>query len=120
LHPGMLMTASELATQRPPAFGQVLVPLPVRPSALPASGLRPEDQVLIVATPGAQGLAGSDSTTPALKVPVNGVVEDVTRAINADGFVVVDVLVPSSRGVDLVAQASTGQFAIIVTKRSPA
>jgi SAF domain len=120
LHPGMLLTASELATQRPPAFGQVLVPLPVRPSALPASGLRPGDQVLILATPGAQGQAGSANTAPALRVPVNGVVEDISTAANADGFAVVDVLVPSSRGADLAAQASTGLFAIIVTKRDPA
>jgi hypothetical protein len=119
LHPGMLLTASELATVRPPAAGQALVPLPVRPSALPASGLRPGDQVLIVATPGAQGQAGSANAAPALGVPVNGVIEDVSMTADADGFAVVDVLVPSSRGADLAAQASTGQFAIIITKRSP-
>lgn len=120
LHPGMLLTASELATRRPPAAGQVLVPLPVRPAALPASGLRPGDRVLIVATPGAQGQAGSASAAPALSVPVNGVIEDVSTTANADGFAVVDVLVPSSRGADLAAQASTGQFALMVTRRSPA
>ena len=59
LHPGMLLIAAELATRRPPNPGQVLVPLPVRPSELPASGLQPGDQVLVVATPGAQGQAGS-------------------------------------------------------------
>jgi SAF domain-containing protein len=118
LHPGMLLAASELATQRPPADGQVLVPLPVRPSALPASGLRPGDQVLIVATPGAQGQIGSANAAPALSVPVNGVIDDVSTTASADGFAVVDVLVPSGRGADLAAQASTGQFAIIVTKRS--
>ncbi|MGN6678520.1 MAG: SAF domain-containing protein [Streptosporangiaceae bacterium] len=120
LHPGMLLTAAELATERPPAAGQVLVPLPVRPSALPASGLQQGDQVLIVATPGAQGQAGSASAAPALSVPVTGVVEDVSATANADGFGVVDVLVPSKSGADLAAQASTGQFAVIVTKRSPA
>jgi hypothetical protein len=119
LHPGMLLTASELASVRPPATGQVLVPLPVRPSALPASGLGPGDQVLILATPGAQGQAGFANEAPALGVPVNGVIEDVSTTADADGFAVVDVLVPSSRGADLAAQASTGQFAIIVTKRSP-
>jgi hypothetical protein len=119
LHPGMLLTASELASVRPPAAGQVLVPLPVRPSALPASGLGPGDQVLILATPGAQGQAGFANEAPALGVPVNGVIEDVSTTADADGFAVVDVLVPSSRGADLAAQASTGQFAIIVTKRSP-
>jgi len=57
LHPGMLLTAAELATQRPPAPGWVLVPLPVRPSGLPASGLQPGDHVLVVATPGAEPTA---------------------------------------------------------------
>ncbi|HEX6931567.1 MAG TPA: SAF domain-containing protein [Streptosporangiaceae bacterium] len=120
LHPGMLLTAAELATQRPPGPGQVLVPLPVRPSALPASGLRPGDHVLVVATPGAQGQAGSATAAPALTVPVAGVVEAVNMASNTDGFGVVDVLVAAGNGGDLAAQASTGQFALIVTKRSPA
>lgn len=120
LHPGMLLTAAELATQRPPDHGQVLVPLPVRPSALPASGLLPGDQVLVVATPGAQGQAGAAMAAPALSVPVAGVVEAVSTTASTDGFAVVDVLVPARNGSDLAAQASTGQFAIIVTKRSPA
>ncbi len=120
LHPGMLLTAAELGTQRPPDPGQVLVPLPVRPSALPASGLQPGDHVLVVATPGAQGQAGSATAAPALSVPVAGVVEAVSMAANTDGFGVVDVLVPAKSGGDLAAQASTGQFALIVTKRSPA
>ncbi len=120
LHPGMLLTAAELATQRPPAPGQVLVPLPVRPSALPASGLQPGDHVLVVATPGAQGQAGSANAAPAMSVPVAGVVAAVSTAASTDGFGVVDVLVPAKSGADLAAQASTGQFAVIVTKRSPA
>jgi hypothetical protein len=119
LHPGMLLTAAELATKRPPDPGQVLVPLPVRPSALPASGLQPGDHVLVVATPGAQGQAGSANEAPPLSVPVAGVVEAVSTAANTDGFGVVDVLVSAKSGTDLAAQASTGQFALIVTKRSP-
>jgi SAF domain-containing protein len=120
LRPGMLLTAAELTTQRPPDPGQVLVPLPVRPSALPASGLQPGDHVLVVATPGAQGQSGSATAAPALSVPVAGVVEAVSMAASTDGFGVVDVLVPARSGGDLAAQASTGQFALIVTKRSPA
>ncbi|HYS33986.1 MAG TPA: SAF domain-containing protein [Streptosporangiaceae bacterium] len=118
LHPGMLLTAAELARQRPPVSGQVLVPLPVRPSALPASGLRPGDRVLVVPTPGAQGQSGS-AAAPALSVPVAGVVEAVSTATNTDGFGVVDILVPYKSGASLAAQASTGQFALVVTRRSP-
>ncbi len=119
LHPGMLLTAAELARQRPPAPGQVLVPLPVRPSALPASGLRPGDHVLVVPTPGAQGQSGSANAAPALSVPVAGVVAAVSTATNTDGLGVVDILVPYDRGPNLAAQASTGQFALVVTRRSP-
>jgi hypothetical protein len=118
LHPGMLLTAGELATKRPPAPGQVLVPLAMRPSALPASGLQPGDHVLVVPTPGAQGQSGSASAAQALSVPVPGIVEAVSTATNTDGLGVVDILVPYKSGPNLAAQASTGQFALIVTRRS--
>lgn len=117
LHPGMLLTPAELAITRPPRYGQVLVPLQVRPSALPASGLEPGDRVLIVATPGDQGQPGSGNSA-VLGVPVAGAVEAVAAA-GTDGFAVVDVLVPTKTGVSLAAQASTGQFAVIVTRRAP-
>ena len=119
LHPGMLLAAADLATQRPPAPGQVLVPLPVRPSALPASGLRPGDHVLVVPTPGAQGQLGPPNAATTPGVAVAGVVEAVSSSTDADGFAVVDVLVQYKNGPSLAAQASTGQFALIVTRRSP-
>ena len=120
LHPGMLLSPAELATSRPPRYGQVLVPLAVRPSALPASGLQAGDHVLVVATPGAQGQPGSTTTAPLLTVPVAGVVEAVSTAVSTDGFGIVDILVAAKSGAGLAAQASTGQFALIVTKRGPA
>jgi hypothetical protein len=91
----------------------------VRPSALPASGLRPGDRVLVVPTPGAQGQSGSANAAPALSVPVAGVVAAVSTATNTDGLGVVDILVPYDSGPNLAAQASTGQFALVVTRRSP-
>ena len=120
LHPGMLLSPAELATSRPPHYGQVLVPLAVRPSALPASGLQAGDHVLVVATPGAEGQPGSTTTAPLLTVPVAGVVEAVSTAVSTDGFGIVDILVAAKSGAGLAAQASTGQFALIVTKRGPA
>jgi hypothetical protein len=118
LHPGMLLTAAELARIRPPGPGQVLVPLAVRPSLLPASGLAAGDGILVVATPGAQGQAGS-SMQLVLTEPVAGLVEAVTQAANSDGYRVVDLLVSAGQGPALAEQASTGQFALIVTKRAP-
>jgi SAF domain-containing protein len=118
LHPGMLLTAAELTTLRPPGPGQVLVPLPMRPSVLPASGLTPGDHVLVVPTPGSQGQSGSSATAPSLPAPVPGLVVAVSVSPNPDGYQVVDVLVSASAGASVAAQASTGQVALIVTRRS--
>jgi hypothetical protein len=119
LHPGMMLAASELTTARPPSPGQVLVPLPMKQSILPASGIGPGDHVVIEATPGAQGQAGSSMAAPALLEPVAGVVEATSLVPDADGYDVIDVLVASASGDALAAQASTGQIALIVTKRAP-
>jgi hypothetical protein len=117
LRPGTLLAPADLTVAQPPAPGQDLVDVPVKPESLPASGLQPGDHVLIVATPGDQGQAGSSNQAPALQAPVSGVVEAVNSMTDQDGFDVVDVLVPTSAGLPVAAQASTGQFALIVTKR---
>jgi hypothetical protein len=119
LHPGMLLASSELTTLRPPGAGDVLVPLAFKPSMLPASGIGPGDRVLIEATPGDQGQAASSTSAPALSAPVAGVVEAVDLVADADGYDVVDVLVAKASGDAVAAQASTGQIALIVTKRAP-
>lgn len=119
LHPGMLLAASELTTLRAPAQGEVLVPLPIKPSILPASGIGTGDHVVIEATPGAQGSPGSGTSTPALAAPVAGVIEAVNLVPDADGYDVIDVLVAQTSGDAVAAQASTGQIALIITKRAP-
>jgi hypothetical protein len=95
------------------------VPLPVKPSILPASGLGVGTHVIIVATPGAEGQPGASNATPALSSPVVGVIEAVNLTPDTDGYDVVDVLVAHSAAESVAAQASTGQIAIIITKRSP-
>jgi|HubBroStandDraft_1064217.scaffolds.fasta_scaffold03305_7 hypothetical protein len=119
LHPGMLLAASELTTLQPPGPGQALIPLPLKPSMLPASGIGAGDQVVIEATPGAQGEPGSSTAAPTLAAPVAGIVEAVNANPDADGYDVVDVLVARASGDAVAAQASTGQIAIIVIKRAP-
>ncbi len=117
LRAGTLLAPSELTTAQPPAPGQELVPVAVKPSVLPASGLLPGDQVLIVATPGDQGEAGSAGPAT-LTSPVPALVEAVDAVTDANGFDVVDLLVKAADGPAVAQQASTGQFAIIVTGRS--
>ncbi len=117
---GQLLAPSDLTTLLPPGPGQLLVPLPVRPSFIPASGLAPGDHVLAIATPAALGQsASSAASAPAITADVPGVVEAVSTAPNSDGYVVVDLLVASSAGAPLEDQASTGQLALLVASRSP-
>jgi hypothetical protein len=117
LRPATLLTPADLTTAQPPGPGQVLVPVPVKPSVIPASGLFAGDHVLVVATPGAQGQAGSAAGSPSLTAPVPGVVEAVSDVPDSDGLDVVDLLVSDAAGAAVAQQISTGQFALIVTKR---
>jgi len=117
LRPGTLLAPADLTAAQPPGPGQVLVPVPVKPESLPASGLAPGNRVLIVATPGDQGQGASSGGAVSLTSPVPAVVEAVNLVTDQDGFDVVDLLVASTAGQAVAAQASTGQFALIVTSR---
>jgi hypothetical protein len=119
LQPGTLLVPADLTTSLPPAAGQVLVPLAVRPATLPASALAPGDHVDVVATTGAQGQAASGTSRPSITAPIHGVVQSVNTVPDQDGFDIVDLLVPAASGRPLANQASTGQFALIVTYRTP-
>jgi len=119
LRPGSLLAPAEVTTAQPPASGQALVPVPIRPSGLPASGLAAGDHVMVVPTSGSAGQSGSGSAPAALANPVPGVVEAVTGAPDQDGYDVVDLLVSSASGTSLAEQAATGAIALYVTSRSP-
>jgi SAF domain len=118
LRPGTLLAPDELTTSLPPARGQVMVSLPLKPQSVPASGLQPGDHVLVAGTPGYQGQSGSGGPAPVLTQPVPGVVEAVNTVPDQDGFAVVDLLVAQSEGASLAKQDSTGQIELIVTSRS--
>lgn len=115
LQPGTLLAASELTGKLAPGTGQDLVPVALKPSSLPASGLEPGDQVLAVPT----AASGSGtSAAAALTSPVPAVVQAVNTATNSDGLDVVDLLVSSSNGPALAQQAAAGQIALVVTHRA--
>jgi len=117
LRSGTLLAPSDLTALQPPGPSQMLVPAPVKPSVLPASGLFPGDHVLIVATPGDQGQPGASDSQQLLTGPVPGVVAAVSNVPDQDGLDVVDLLVSKANGTAVAEQVSTGQFALIVTKR---
>ena len=117
LQPGTLLSPSELTGKLSPAPGQELVPVAVKPTGLPASGLVPGDQVLVVATSGATGGSGAGAP-PVLVHPVPAAVAAVNAVTDQDGFDVVDLLVASGDGPPLAEQAATGQVALVVTSRT--
>jgi hypothetical protein len=117
LRPSTLLAPSELTTAQPPAPGQELVSAAAKPYVLPASGLVPGDHVLVIATPGNQGQAGSPGGSTSLSAPVPAVVEAVDGIPDEDGFDIVDLLVSDASAVAVAGQVSTGQFALIVTRR---
>jgi hypothetical protein len=115
LRSGTLLAASELTSALPPAAGQVLVPVAVKPSQLPASGLVPGDQLDIVSAPGAQGASG---TAPVGGRTIAGVVAAISQQTSTNDLNVVDVLVPANNGIALAKEAATGDIALVVTHRS--
>jgi hypothetical protein len=115
LQRGTLLVPSELTSRLTPGPGQDLVPVALKPSALPASGLAPGDQVLAVATPAS---AGSGSAASVLIRPVAAVVEAISTATDQSGDDVVDLLVPADLGPAVAQQAATGQIALVVTHRT--
>jgi SAF domain len=116
LQRGTLLAPSELTSKPAPAPGQDLVPVAVKPSALPASGLAPGDQVLVIATPAAGG-SGSGAAA-VLARPVPAAVEAVGTSTDQSGDDVVDLLVASGLGPAVAEQAATGQIALVVTHRT--
>jgi len=116
LQRGTLLAPSELTSKLTPGPGQELVPVALKPSALPASGLAPGDQVLAIATPASSG-SGSGAAA-VLTQPVPAVVEAVQTLTDQSGQAVVDLLVPASLGPAVAQQAATGQIALVVTHRT--
>jgi hypothetical protein len=117
LQPATLLSPSDLTTSHPPRPGQELLAAPVRPADLPVSGLAPGDHVLVVATPGVQGQAGAAAGAPSLALPAGAVVEAVMSVPDSDGFDVIDLLVSDADAVAVAEQVSTGQFALVITRR---
>lgn len=117
LLPGSLLTMSALTNDPIPGPGQELVPIALQASQLPAIGLRPRDEVLLVATTAAQASAAGEPATPQSGPrPATGIVVRVGTA-TATGVVVVDVLVDSGDGAELAMLAADGRIALVVLPR---
>ena len=118
LRAGSLLTPAEVTNALSPRPGQQVVPVAVHVAQLPARGLQPGDQVLIIATPGSQGqsdTAGQDASS-ALASDTQATVDQVSPP-DADGMVRVDVVVDARVGPGIAKQASTGRIAFVLTSR---
>jgi len=116
LRAGTLLVPADLTSATVPGNGQDLVPVPLKAADLPASGLAPGDQVLVIATPGAGGQPASGAAASQLPGDVPATVYQVS-APDQSGTVTIDLLVQSGYGPPVAAQASTGQVALVVTRR---
>jgi hypothetical protein len=114
LRAGSLLVPADLTTTTVPGPGQQLVPVALKSSQLPASGLVPGEQVLVIATPGAAGQAASGSGQAPLAQDVPATVYRVS-APGDSGTVVADLLVAAGQGTAVAQQDSTGQIALILT-----
>lgn len=117
LRPGTLLAASDLATSMPPAAGQVLVPVALKPSQLPASGLAAGDRVTVVWAPGSGSGSAAAAGVPGSAIA--GVVEAASARTDSDGLDVVDLLVPAAAGPNLARESAAGDIALVVTGRTP-
>jgi hypothetical protein len=113
LRAGTLLAPADLTSALVPGPGQQLVPVALKSDQLPASGLTPGDEVLVVATPGAAGQQASGQA-PVLTQDVPAAVYRVAGP-DQNGNVVVDLLVTAAQGPPVAKQASTGQIALVVT-----
>jgi len=114
---GSLLTMAALTTESSPGTGQELVPIALDVSKLPAGGLRPRDELLLVATdvaagdpaaaPGGAAGVGAQLPAPVLRIGVPG----------STGIVVVDVLVDAGDGPALAVLAAAGRVAVVVLPR---
>jgi hypothetical protein len=116
LRAGALVTADSVSDQDIPPAGKVLLGIPVKATQMPGTPLKVRDQVLLV--PFASGAAGQPASGDGA-AGVGAVPAEVfaTRAADASGVSVVDVLVPEGRGVDVAQRAAAGQIALVLTPR---
>lgn len=126
LQQGTMLAPSQLTGEASPAPGQQVVSAALKQSQLPARGLRPGEPVLIVATSGSGGAdpapaAGNPAAanSAAGGLPNTQATVDRVSQPDADGVLVVDLLVQETSGPAVAKQASLGRIALILTARRP-
>jgi hypothetical protein len=110
LKAGSLLAPAHVTETLVPGPGEVVVPVALKPSRLPARGIQPGDRVV--------------ATTASTAEPGRGVPQDHPARVDrvgqpdVDGLVVVDLIVPAQAGTILARQAADGQIALILQSRA--
>lgn len=121
LLPGTLLSPAQATTAMTPVHGQMLVSIPCRAGQLPADGLRPGDQTVLIPTPGGQGQ--DSDTAPNASAPLTQLAPATVEAVGSpdtEGNITVTVLVTSDLGPKIVQQASLGRIGLGITARRSA
>ncbi|NJP97996.1 hypothetical protein HCN51_52710 [Nonomuraea sp. FMUSA5-5] len=110
---GTLLQRRMVTDQVTPLADQQLVPIAVKPSRLPARGLRPGDRLSVMLRPEISAATAQESPGS-----VEAVV-DHTKGPDDDGLMVVDVLVDKVDAPKLGPLAADGQVALALMPRRP-
>ncbi|MEV4575065.1 SAF domain-containing protein [Nonomuraea jabiensis] len=110
LKAGSLLSPAHVTETLVPAPGEVVVPVALKPSRLPARGIQPGDRVVATAVSSGEAGRGLAQDHPARV--------DRVGQPDADGLVVVDLVVPAAAGTALARQAAEGQVAIVLQSRA--
>ncbi|WUI00385.1 SAF domain-containing protein [Spirillospora sp. NBC_00431] len=118
---GTLLSVTQLSGVQSPGQGQQVVPVALQPTQIPARGLAPGDKVLVVVTQGNQQQPQAGAAEPAPNAPagpgdVQGTVDRVGQP-DADGRIVVDLLLAAQAGPSVARQAAAGKIALVVMPR---
>lgn len=112
---GGLLTRAQVGTGTGLTAGEMLVALPLKEGQIPARGLTPGQQVLIVPTPGATGSTSeTGATSGTSERPTEATVAEVGPANPTTQVTVVDVRVRDADGPTVARLASTGSLALIL------
>lgn len=125
LRRGSLVAPASISDQLRPAPDQQLVPVAVKPSRLPARGLQPGDQVVVVAASDDSGATAPEATstrdgkpaTAAAQGEITATVDRVSAAPDPDGLIVVDLLVAAADGPRLARTAADGHVVVLLNSR---
>jgi SAF domain-containing protein len=116
LLPGQVLTAAAVADAAPPAAGEALIGVAVKPGQLPGAGLSPRDEVLVVPTEvtpsGTSGVADAGGGLEPIRATVLR-----SGEVDAAGQRTVDLLVRETAAAEVAGLAASGQVALVLVAR---